>query len=130
VSVGSVPCLLTVENVIGDSSETETMRMRGQDLERPEGADAHRQRLCYHGPVFELFLAFGQWLYLGKMEKVLTLCCIGNILVFFCWVPITEENTLFQKGWSEMVSSVAHGGLDSHKRFSGAESEGVALREQ
>jgi len=29
-----------------------------------------------------------------------------------------------------MVSSVAHGGLDSHKRFSGAESEGVALREQ
>lgn len=45
--------------------------------------------------VFELFLAFGQWLYLGKMENMLTLYHIGNTLVLFCFVPITEENNTF-----------------------------------
>lgn len=45
--------------------------------------------------VFELFLAVGQWLYLGKMEDMLTLYCIGNTLVLFCFVPITEENRMY-----------------------------------
>lgn len=42
VSVGSAACLITIENVIGDSLETETVvGIRGEALERLEGADSH-----------------------------------------------------------------------------------------
>lgn len=50
VSVGSTACLVTVGNVIGDCLGTETIAgIRGQALERWEGADSHGWRACYHG---------------------------------------------------------------------------------
>lgn len=70
MSVGSAACLLAVENVKGDCLQSETIvGIKGQTLEKLGGADCHGSRHCYYRLVSNLFLAFGQWLYLGEMEN-------------------------------------------------------------
>ena len=84
------------ENVIGDCLETNNS---GDMSSGPGKAGRSRfswmKALLSWAEVFKLFLAFGQWLNLGKMENMLTLCCIGNTLVLFCFVPLLKKINFF-----------------------------------
>lgn len=72
MSVGSAACLLAVENVIGDRLIT---KWNNSGNKRSDLGKAIRSRLSWFKAlllwteVSNLFLAFGQWLYLGEMEN-------------------------------------------------------------
>ena len=92
MSVGSAACLITVENVIADSLETKTIVGRSGPGKARRSIFSWMKTVPSQAEVFELFLAFRQRLYLGKMENVLTLYCTGKTLGLFWFIPITEEN--------------------------------------